>query len=129
MAPFESYLTVKEAAAELGLSAGALRSAINYGSLHAVRLDERTNLIHRDEVERYRREHKGRRGKRKEQPARYEDVRRLYRQHYKGGRGRTARWDEGWSVQRVAQETGFSVSHVYAIVSHKEQPATTEPPE
>jgi excisionase family DNA binding protein len=66
MAPFENYLTVKEAAAELGLSASALRSAINYGSLRPVRLDKtsRTNLIAREEVERYRREHKGRRGKR-----------------------------------------------------------------
>jgi excisionase family DNA binding protein len=124
MAPFENYLTVNEAAAELGLSASALRSAINYGSLEAVRLDGRTNLIHRDEVERYKREHKGRRGKRKQQPARYEEVRKLYREHFKGGRGRTARWDEGWSVQRVGQETGYSVPRVYAIVSHKEQPAT-----
>ena len=122
MAPFENYLTVKEAAAQLGLSAGALRSAINYGSLHVVRLDARTNLIHRDEVARYKREHKGQRGKRKQQGARYEEVRRLYREHYKGGRGRTARWDEGWSVQRVAQETGFSVPRVYAIVSQQEQP-------
>ena len=64
MPAFENYLTVKEAAAELGLSASALRSAINYGSLHVVRLDGRTNLIHRDEVERYGREHQGRRGKR-----------------------------------------------------------------
>ena len=64
MPPFENYLTVPQAAADLGLSASALRSAINYGSLHVVRLDGRTNLIHRDEVERYGREHQGRRGKR-----------------------------------------------------------------
>jgi excisionase family DNA binding protein len=69
MPPFENYLTVPQAAAELGLSASALRSAINYGSLHAVRLDGRTNLIHRDEAERYRREHLGQRGKRKKKPA------------------------------------------------------------
>jgi hypothetical protein len=41
----------------------------------------------------------------------------------RSGRGRTARWDEGWSVERVAQETGYSVPRVYAIVSRKEQPA------
>ena len=66
MPALENYLTVTEAAAELGLSASALRSAINYGSLRTVRLDKtsRTNLISREEVERYRREHKGRRGKR-----------------------------------------------------------------
>jgi excisionase family DNA binding protein len=130
MPALENYLTVTEAAQELGLSPSALRSAINYGSLRSVRLDKtsRTNLISREEVERYRREHKGRRGKRSQQHARYEDVRRLYREHYKGGRGRTARWDEGWSVERVAQETGYSVPRVYAIVSRKEQPAT-EPAE
>jgi hypothetical protein len=50
------------------------------------------------------------------------------REAYKGGRGRTARRDEGWSVQRVAQETGYSVPRVYAIVSRKEQSAT-EPAE
>jgi excisionase family DNA binding protein len=66
MPALENYLTVTEAAAELGLSASALRSAINYGSLRPVRLDKtsRINLISREEVERYRREHLGRRGKR-----------------------------------------------------------------
>jgi Helix-turn-helix domain len=63
--------TVTEAAAELGLSPSALRSAINYGSLHPIRLDRRTNMLSREEVERYRREHLGQRGKRKnkKQPA------------------------------------------------------------
>jgi excisionase family DNA binding protein len=66
MPALENYLTVVEAAEELGLSASALRSAINYGSLRPVRLDKtsRTNLISREEVERYKREHLGRRGKR-----------------------------------------------------------------
>ena len=66
MPALENYLTVTEAAQELGLSPSALRSAINCGSLRPVRLDKtsRTNLIAREEVERYRREHKGRRGKR-----------------------------------------------------------------
>jgi hypothetical protein len=56
--------TVTEAAAELGLSPSALRSAINYGSLHPIRLDRRTNMLSREEIERYRREHLGQRGKR-----------------------------------------------------------------
>lgn len=61
--------TITEAAAELGLSPSALRSAISYGSLRPARLDGRTNLIPRHEVERYRREHLGQRGKRKKRPA------------------------------------------------------------
>jgi len=41
-----------------------------------VRLDKtsRTNLIHHDEVERYRREHLGRRGKITKQPAKPAEV-------------------------------------------------------
>jgi hypothetical protein len=51
------------------LSASALRSAINYGRLHPIRLDGRTNLIACEEVERYRREHLGQCGKRKQSDA------------------------------------------------------------
>jgi excisionase family DNA binding protein len=86
MPALENYLTVTEAAAELGLSASALRSAINYGSLRPVRLDKtsRTNLISREEVERYRREHLGRRGKRKQPEGLSEQQRkqRAYQQAY-----------------------------------------------
>jgi excisionase family DNA binding protein len=96
MPPFENYLTVPQAAADLGLSASALRSAINYGSLRAVRLDGRTNLIHRDEVERYRREHLGQRGKRPqpddltEQQRKHRAYQRAYYQRRKATRKQSA---------------------------------------
>ena len=97
MPAFENYLTVTEAAHELGLSASALRSAIEYGSLHAVRLDGRTNLIHRDEVERYRHEHQGQHGKRPrpadaltEQQRKYQAYQRAYYQRRKAARQQPA---------------------------------------
>jgi hypothetical protein len=43
--------------------------AITYGTLRPIRFDGRTNMISRSEVERYRREHLGQRGKRKKKPA------------------------------------------------------------
>ena len=66
MAILEGYLTVTEAAKELGLTLWGVRTAIQEGRLAAVPLAEtsRTKLISRAEVERYKREHKGRRGKR-----------------------------------------------------------------
>ena len=67
MPALENYLTVTEAAQELGITPRGLRTAIQEGRLKPVRLDKtsRTNLISREEVERYRREHLGQRGKRK----------------------------------------------------------------
>jgi hypothetical protein len=52
------------------LTPWGLRTAIQEGRIKPVRLDKtsRTNLIPRAEVERYRREHLGRRGKRKKRP-------------------------------------------------------------
>jgi excisionase family DNA binding protein len=55
--------TTREAASLLGLTPSALRSAIANGVLRALRIDERTNLISEDEIERYRRENLGRRGR------------------------------------------------------------------
>jgi excisionase family DNA binding protein len=71
MPALENYLTVTEAAHELGLTPWGVRTAIQEGRIKPVRLDKtsRTNLIPREEVERYRREHLGRRGKRKKKPA------------------------------------------------------------
>jgi excisionase family DNA binding protein len=71
MPALENYLTVSEAAQELGLTPWGLRTAIQEGRITPVRLDKtsRTNLIPREEVERYRREHLGQRGKRKKKPA------------------------------------------------------------
>ena len=54
--------TVAEAAEELGLSPHSVRYAIMRGTLGVVELDKRTNLIPRDEIERYRRDHLRKRG-------------------------------------------------------------------
>jgi hypothetical protein len=66
MAALENYLTIAETAKRLGLSAWGVRTAMQEGRLKAVRLDEtsRTKLIAIEEVERYEREHLGRRGQR-----------------------------------------------------------------
>jgi hypothetical protein len=45
-----------------------LRTAVYEGRIKTVALHKRTNLIARAEVERYRREHLGQRGKRKKKP-------------------------------------------------------------
>jgi len=59
-------LTTKEAADELGLSTSGLRAAIFRKALRVVPIDARTNGVTRDEIERYRREHLGQRGHRRE---------------------------------------------------------------
>jgi excisionase family DNA binding protein len=86
MPALENYLTVAEAAKELGITPDALRGAIKRRTLSAVRLDKtsRTNLISRAEVERYRREHLGQRGKRPQADDLTEQQRkqRAYQQAY-----------------------------------------------
>jgi excisionase family DNA binding protein len=57
-------VTVDTAARELGLSPDAVRLAIRRGVLPTVRVDGRTRLIPRLEVERYRRDHLRKRGPR-----------------------------------------------------------------
>jgi excisionase family DNA binding protein len=64
MAPVENYVTVSEAAQELGVSPATIRGAIMRRHITPVQLHKRTNLIPRSEIERYRRERLGRRGKR-----------------------------------------------------------------
>lgn len=56
-------LTTAEAARELGLAPASIRRAIANGVLQVIRLDERTNVVTRAEVERYRRENLGKRGR------------------------------------------------------------------
>jgi excisionase family DNA binding protein len=63
MPVLESYLTVTEAAEELGLTAPAIRRAIMRGLIEPVRLGRRTNLIPRAQVDKYRAEHRGRVGR------------------------------------------------------------------
>jgi excisionase family DNA binding protein len=67
-ARMQDFLTVAQAAEELGITPSGLRTAINEGRLTRTLLHARTSLIPRTEVERYRREHLGQRGKRKKKP-------------------------------------------------------------
>jgi excisionase family DNA binding protein len=55
-------LSVAQAAQELGLAPVSIRHAIMRGTLGVVRLDGRTNLVPRSELERYRHEHLRKRG-------------------------------------------------------------------
>lgn len=66
MPALENYLTIAETAKRLGITAWGVRTAIQEGRLQPVRLDEtsRTKLIPVAQVEKYEREHLGRRGKR-----------------------------------------------------------------
>jgi Helix-turn-helix domain len=64
MAPTQELLSLAQAAEELGITPDALRGAIARKVLAPVRIDGRTNMLTREEVERYRRERLGRRGKR-----------------------------------------------------------------
>jgi excisionase family DNA binding protein len=57
------FMTTAEAAETLGLTLGGLHRAIADGRLKVIPLDARTNVVERSEVERYRREHLGRRGR------------------------------------------------------------------
>jgi excisionase family DNA binding protein len=58
----QDLLGVPEAAKELGLAPASVRNAITRGTLGAVRVDGRTNLVPRSELERYRQEHLRKRG-------------------------------------------------------------------
>jgi excisionase family DNA binding protein len=62
-------LTVAEAAAELGISPTTIHRAVGNGTITPYKLDARTYLIPRSEVERYRRDSLGQPGKRKKKPA------------------------------------------------------------
>jgi hypothetical protein len=67
--PIDDLVTTKVAAEMLGLSQSSVKYAIARGVLKPVTVHNRCNLVHRDEVESYRREHLGQRGKRKKKPA------------------------------------------------------------
>jgi ParB-like nuclease domain len=47
---------------------------------------------------------------------RHRPVRRLYERHYHGGRGPHAKWDAGWSVERIGREMGYTPKSVKDIV-------------
>ena len=59
----EEWLTLREAAAALGLSPATLRVQVAKGRLKARALTNRVNLISRSEVEAYKSESRGQRGR------------------------------------------------------------------
>ena len=67
--PIDDLVTTAEAAEMLGLSPSSVKYAIARGALKAEAVHSRLNLVRLSEVERYRRESLGRRGRRKKQPA------------------------------------------------------------
>ena len=68
MSRTQDLLTVAEAAQELGIGTSGVRMAITYGTLRPVRIDGRTIMIERGELERYRRDHLGKRGRPRKKP-------------------------------------------------------------
>jgi hypothetical protein len=95
MPALENYLTIAETAKRLGLTAWGVRTAIQEGRIKPVPLDEtsRTKLIPLEEVEKYEREHLGRRGKRMlpdealtDQQRKQRAYQRAYYQRRKAGR-------------------------------------------
>jgi hypothetical protein len=92
----QDFLTVAQAARELGITPSGLRTAISEGRLKRILLHKRTSLIAREEMERYRREHLGKQGKRPQPEGLTEKQRkqRAYQQAYyqrrKAARGQPA---------------------------------------
>jgi len=63
------YLTVSEAAAELGVTAVAIRARLKRGVMHGVKRHERLWLISRDEVNRWLEKGKSTRGRKRNRPS------------------------------------------------------------
>jgi excisionase family DNA binding protein len=59
----DEMLTVKQAAETLGMAEGSVRTAILAGRLPASRIGERLLLIHRRDVDRYKRDYPRTRGR------------------------------------------------------------------
>lgn len=58
-----SLFTIAEAAADLGISPETLRTAARVGTLSVERINPRLNMVTREAIEAYRREHLGRQGR------------------------------------------------------------------
>jgi excisionase family DNA binding protein len=82
--PINGYLTMREAAEELGVTPDTLRFAVRRGLITPTRVHNRMNLVTREQVERYRREHLGQQGKRPQPEGLTEQQRkqRAYQQAY-----------------------------------------------
>src|SRR5919199_6562379 len=76
--------TIAEAAEMLGLSPSSVRHAVKRGLIEVVQVHPRLNAVARREIERYEREHLGRRGKRPQPDDLTEQQRkqRAYQQAY-----------------------------------------------
>jgi excisionase family DNA binding protein len=81
--PIDGYYTTKEAADLLGLSHAAVKHAVWRGAIQAVQIARR-HLIPAAEIERYRREVRGRQGweKRKQPDYQPNQTQRKYQQAY-----------------------------------------------
>jgi DNA-binding transcriptional MerR regulator len=64
--PVGDFLTMREAAKELGITPDAVRFAVRRGLITPTRVHARMNVVTREQVEAYRRDHLGQRGKRKQ---------------------------------------------------------------
>jgi excisionase family DNA binding protein len=80
----QDFLTVAQAAKELGITPSGVRAAISEGHLERILVHKRTSLVARADVERYKREHLGRQGKRPQPEGLTEQQRkqRAYQQAY-----------------------------------------------
>jgi len=58
-----TLFTTAEAAAQLGISQGTVKTAIGLGTLQVVRINPRLNMITAASIAAYRRDHLGRRGR------------------------------------------------------------------
>jgi hypothetical protein len=118
----KSYLTITEATRELKITPWGGRTAFHDGRITAVKLDEtsHTKLIARAEVERYKDEHLGRHGKRKQRDEVLTEQQRKQRayQHAYYQRRKAAR-------ERDAGPRA-SAAHVHQQLA---EPADQEPPE
>jgi excisionase family DNA binding protein len=65
----QEFMQTADAAEELGVTVEAVNKAVQRGGLKPCRKLGNYNLFHRDEVERYRAESLGKRGRRKEKVA------------------------------------------------------------
>ena len=65
----QEFMQTADAADELGVTVEAVNKAVQRGALKPCRKLGNYNLFHRDEVERYRSESLGKRGRRKEKVA------------------------------------------------------------
>jgi hypothetical protein len=105
------------------ISPAGIRDAIRRGTITPVRVDGRTNMLTREEVERYRREHRGQRGKRKQPEGALTEKQRKQRayQHAQTKRNRGESRASGWNCSLFC---GGTLCGAVARVIHAGQRCT-----